>query len=132
MPNPGRTTPIVWWIVWAALQAAVFQFYFVLGHGPAPQSASEPGSRAWLLGLIPTAFSCVVRWALLSRMQSASRAFPVFVMGIALAETTCFLGLFIFPAFKLELFVASAVGIFQFIPYYASRMHRNDDEPPPA
>ena len=47
----------------------------------------------------------------------------MFVAGIAFAEASCFLGLFIFPAHQKELFILSALGILQFIPFFARRFY---------
>ncbi len=38
-----------------------------------------------------------------------------------MAEATSFLGLFIFPGHKQALCLLSALGIFQFIPFFAAR-----------
>jgi len=62
-----------------------------------------------------------MRWVVLPRINTAQPAFTTAIVGIAFAEVCCFLGLFIFPAHKQELFVVSLIGIFQFVPTYARR-----------
>jgi hypothetical protein len=120
MTNQAKQPLIVWWILWAAFQIGIFFIYYFL-RTPGEQAPSGVQSAVWLAGAVPMALSAVVRWFVLPRVQSGQRAFPLFIVGIALAEATCFMGLFIFPAHKQELFMISAAGIFQFIPFYASR-----------
>jgi hypothetical protein len=49
------------------------------------------------------------------------------IVGIGLAESVTFLGLFLFPSHRLDLFVLSALSIFQFIPTYARRLLASSD-----
>lgn len=78
----------------------------------------------WPLALFPFVLGAVVRWVILPRMTSAQVALPVFVVGMALSETCCFLGTFLFPAARNELFAASTVGILQYLPRFAARFYR--------
>jgi hypothetical protein len=119
-PNPQL---LVWWVLWAAFQVGIVFIYYFLGQS-ATQSQTNSDSSAWLAGLVPLAVSAAIRWLVLPRMNTAQPAFVTAIMGIALAEVCCFLGLFIFPAHKLELFVTSFIGILQFIPIYAARFYR--------
>ena len=111
---------VVWWTLWAAFQVGIFMIYFFLGKFSSGGGASAE-SITWLAAITPVLFSAAIRWVILPRVAAATAALPLFIVGIALAEATCFLGLFIFPPHKLELFILSAFGIFQFIPYYAGR-----------
>ena len=61
-------------------------------------------------------------------VAGGNSAFPLFVMGIALAEMPCFLGIFLFPSHMQELFALSALGIFQFVPFFAGRYFPSDDQ----
>lgn len=98
---------------------------YVFLHKPVPSfSANEP--TFWQLGLLPALISGAIRWSLLPAFKSAEKALPFFIMGIALAEMSCFLGIFIFPSHQAQLFVASFVGIFQFIPTYFSRYYQEN------
>jgi hypothetical protein len=110
---------VVWWAMWAAFQAGIFFIYYFLRT---PGELAPDSSPVWLAGAVPFLLSVVVRWAVLPRAANARLALPLFVVGIALAEASCFLGLFIFPAHRASLFYLSAAGIFQFIPTFASRV----------
>jgi hypothetical protein len=127
MTNEAKQQLIVWWVLWAAFQTGILIIYQFLGNAAGSASSVPANSLIWLAGLGPVVVSTIVRWRILPRVQSAQGALPLFIMGIALAEATCFLGLFVFPAHKQELFVASALGIFQFIPFFAKRYFTEND-----
>ena len=118
-----RPKLLVWWLFWACFQGGIFAFYFLLGRpgSPATPPAEAAGSPLWMIALGPFSLSVVIRWLLLARAQDAQRALVLFMVGIAFAESVCFMGLFIAPAHKLELFILSALGILQYLPYYAGR-----------
>src|SRR6478609_12061205 len=98
---------LVWWTLWAAFQVGIFMIYFFLGKFSSGGAASAE-SITWLAAIAPVLFSAVIRWVILPRVAAATAALPLFIAGIALAEVTCFLGIFIFPPHKLELFILSA------------------------
>ena len=116
-PNPQL---LVWWALWAAFQIGIVFFYYFLGQATT-QPQTNPESAAWLAGFIPFALSAAIRWLILPRINTAQPALTTAILGIAFAEVCCFLGLFIFPPHKRELFGASFIGILQFIPIYARR-----------
>ena len=114
---------IVWWMLWLAFQTGIGFFYFFLGGVGGRTPAAEAGgdSPLWMIALGPFLVSIVMRWVFLARATQAQRALVFFILGIAMAESVCFIGLFLAPAHKLELFILSALGIAQFVPYYAGR-----------
>jgi hypothetical protein len=127
--NQGRQPPlIVWWMIWASLLTGLFFFYHFLGGSDATPPESSGKSSAWLVAFAPVALSSIMRWFVLPRITSAWIAFRLFVAGMAMAEAACFLGLFIFPQHKQELFILSGLGIFQFIPFFARRYFIDDTE----
>ncbi len=121
MDNRAKQQLIVWWTVWAAFQTGIFVIYFFLTNNHATLPASTSGSPFWLIGFVPLVISTLLRWLVLPLMPSAQAALTVFILGIAFAESCCFLGLFIFPPFRVELFLMSVFGILQFIPLFANR-----------
>jgi hypothetical protein len=132
MKTNTNPQPVVWWILWAAFQIGIVIFYQFLG-GPGGR-AEQPGSdsSAWLAGFVPFLLSAANRWLVLPRIKAVQQALAGFVVGIALAEACCFLGLFIFPAHKLELFVISFIGIFQYMPFFAGRYNQSGDQVSPV
>ena len=117
-PQPNsQQQRVVWWILWGAFQTGIVVIYFFLGKSVTP----GPASAFWQVGFLPVLISGAVRWSVLPHFKDAQKALPIFIMGIALAELSCFLGLFVFPAHRLPLFIASVIGIAQFIPIYFGR-----------
>jgi hypothetical protein len=124
MINQPKQQLIVWWVLWAAFLAGVFVMYFAMGSGLGT-SVLAASSTLWPAAAVPVVISIVIRWLVLPRAQNALSALQIFVVGIVLAEVTFFLGMFIFPAQKLALFILSALGIFQFIPFFARRYYEH-------
>ena len=110
---------LVWWILWVAFQIGLVVIYVFLGKARSSPHGNE--LAFWQLGILPALVSGAIRWSLLPTFKAAEKALPFFIIGIALAEMSCFLGLFIFPSHKTQLFAASFIGIFQFIPVYFGR-----------
>lgn len=110
---------LVWWVLWAAFQSGVFMFdFFLVNRDSTPAPDTSP---IWMAAALPFVMSVVIRWGVLPRFNNAQQALPVFIVGIACAEMTCFLGIFIFPAHQRELFILSVLGIAQYIPIFARR-----------
>ena len=95
--------------------------YKTLSAGTPQQTVAPDGSLVWCAAFVPLGISILIRWFALPGIRVAQTALVLFCIGIALAESTCFMGIFIFPAHKQELFVGSVLGIIQFLPYYARR-----------
>lgn len=108
----------MFWIIWLALQSGVFITYTVIGSSAAPSVASAD-SPIWQAAFAPVVISTFIRWVVLPRIKSFQSGFTWFVIGMAMAESACIMGLFVFPAHRDELFLTGAVGIFQFIPFFA-------------
>jgi hypothetical protein len=115
--NP-RKPAVVWWVIWAAFLIGIVQIYFILG-----KSSVAPATATSLdfLALAPFVVASLVRWVALPKIQLPQVALVVFILGIAIAESSCFLGLFIFRAHKTELFALSVLGIAQFAPVFARK-----------
>jgi len=120
MNSSSSPSVLVWWILWAAFLSGVIVMYQVLGARPASSPGLAPGGM-WIVAATPVALSVVLRWVVLPRIPARATAFPLFIVGIAMAEAALFLGLFLFPAHKQELFYLSVLGIAQFAPYFAGR-----------
>jgi hypothetical protein len=108
----------------------IFMIYHFLGSNAAKPQMDTTDSSAWMAAIVPVALSIVIRWLVIPRTKSAQAALPLFVMGIAFAEASCLLGIFVFPAHKQDLFTLSALGIFQFVPFFARRYFTPVDQIP--
>jgi hypothetical protein len=126
--NNQQPPPLfAWWMFWVAMQSGIPMFYRFLSKASREQP-SQADSWLWLVAVLPLVFSCVIRWIVLPRLTNAMMALPVFVVGLALAEACCLLGLFLFPAHKLDLTVIAFLGIFQYIPFFARRYFPRGNE----
>ena len=102
--------------------------YQGLAKGAARQPQVQTVDSLWLAALGPLALSIIIRWVILPRIRDAQTALTFFIVGIAFAQSVCFMGIYIFPAHKEQLLVCSLAGIFQFIPYYVGRYYPRDDQ----
>ena len=119
MNAPPRKSPptILWWIIWAAISAAVVVLYLVL-QPPAPKMDV---SGVQFLPIMPFLASAVVRWLILPKLADGARAFPIFIVGLALAEGCTILGVVLVPAFKQAYLALGLVGVAQYIPLLTSK-----------
>lgn len=117
--SDNKQPPVIWWIIWAALLSGVFVMYFVIGPKAPPPEAASQDSLIWAIGFVPFVVSAIIRWLIFPRVRTFQAAFPLFIVGLALAESACVLGLFVFPTYALQLFLLGVLGIFQWAPYFA-------------
>ena len=116
-----RRRLMIWWIIWFMLIGCVTMIYFQLGRGPLKPAAANP--FADLVGLVPLFVSIVVRWLVLPRYRDGQRAFVVFIIGCALAESCAILGIFLGGPYRDDLFLLGVLGIAQFMPFYARGLY---------
>ncbi len=128
---PPKTGLVVWWVLWASFLVGIFAIFHFVSRSTSSSPAAGPRSAAWLVALLPIAASGIVRWVILPRVTTAQTAWPLFILGIAFAESTTFFGLFLFPAHRQGLFIISALGIAQFVPIFASRFYSGPGQKPP-
>ena len=124
MNNTPKPQLMIWWFLWISFLVGICVIYNALGK----QAGSRPDPFPWQWFALPVFFSMVVRWIVLPRINQAQMALVAFVLGIAFAESACFMGLFIVPSHRADLFLLSALGIFQFMPYFAGRFYGADRE----
>ncbi len=120
-PIPTVANLVIMWVLWASFTVGIFFFYTFLGQNSAPAPIGTETRTPWLIAGTMIFISSALRWIVLPRMHDAQKLLVTMIAGIALAESVTFLGLFVFPAYRLDFFVLSALGIFQFIPTYARR-----------
>lgn len=125
MENRSRGVPhFLWWIVWLAILCGPVVMFVVW------RSQSEPGAKtlggfAWF-ALLPLLFSSGLRWLLLPRQQIAIKAYVIFVMGLATAESCSLLGIFLGGEHRFDLFVLGLLGVLQWMPLFARRFYAPD------
>jgi hypothetical protein len=112
------------WLVWFAITAGIFVIYFTIGQRPAPPSTVTTTPAFALAGLAPLVLSVAVRWLVLPRFTDPQKRFPLFVIGIALAEGCGLLGIFLGGPHKETLFILSLIALAQFFPALLPRSDR--------
>jgi hypothetical protein len=63
----------------------------------------------------------IMRWFVLPRFEDQKRAFPIFVAGLALAESCGIIGIFLVPDLAPTYFLLALFGLLQFAPFFAKR-----------
>jgi len=116
-----RRRLMIWWIIWATMLVGVGVIYFLLGRGPVQPAAANPFYN--LVGLVPLFVSIVVRWLVLPRYSDGAKAFVMFIAGCALGEAGALLGIFLGGPYRDDLFLLGVLGIAQFVPFYARKLH---------
>ena len=126
IPGPhaqrDRTRLMVWWIVWAAMLINLVVLHLALGRAPLPISPTPDDALLNLVGLVPLFVSIIIRWLVLPRYHDLTRAFPMFIAGLALAEGCGILGIFLGGPFRDDVFLLGALGIAQFVPVFAKKL----------
>ena len=112
---------MVFWIVWGSILAGLIVIYAVLRRGPVkPVVAADLPLN--LAGIVPLFVSVVIRWLVLPRFTDLLRAFPVFIVGLALAEACGLMGVFLGGPYRDSLFVLGVLGITSYVPLFAKRL----------
>lgn len=118
-PAPKPPVVFIWWIIWAAITAGLTALYFTLGQRPSPTHSDVIVIR--YLPLAPLGLAVVVRWLVLPRVAERLRAFSIFIIGLALAESCGILGIFLVPDLAATYYALALFGLIQFAPFFAAR-----------
>lgn len=117
-----KTQLLIWWIIWAAVLFGLIALYFFLGQVQARPLVTGGHPLIGLVGVVPLFVSIVIRWLALPRARDLTRALPMFVVGLALAEAGGIMGLFLGGPFRDDVFLLGVFGVVQFIPIFARRI----------
>ena len=122
MPDPKlRAQLLVWWILWGTFLTGLVILYVALGRGPVKPVVTAD-LMANLIGIVPLFISIIIRWLVLPRFDNIPRAFPIFIIGLALAEACGILGIFLGGPYRDSLFVLGVLGVTQYVPVFARRL----------
>lgn len=112
---------IILWVIWFAFLAGLPVFVVFLGPDPDRAVESALPFPALLAVVPPFLASVIVRWLVLPRVakQGPEAQLVFLVIGMALAESLVFFGIFLFPADYLLFIVFAVIGMAQFIPLWA-------------
>jgi hypothetical protein len=122
-PDPQiKAKLLIWWIIWGAVLAGLVILYLAFGRGrPLP----KPDGKDLFLNLaavVPLFISIVIRWLVLPRFSGLGRALPMFIAGVALAESCGIIGLFLGGPYRDALWFLGVLGVAQYVPFFAARL----------
>ncbi|MES2308185.1 MAG: hypothetical protein V4507_04935 [Verrucomicrobiota bacterium] len=111
---------LVPWVVWIAILNGVLMVYFVIGkqHSLPEDISVQKG----LPLLIPFVLSMIVRHGFLLRSPHYNTVFLRMIIGLALADASCFIGVFLVPELELLGLILSILAILQYIPFYMNAL----------
>jgi len=115
-PPQNQVPIVIWWIVWLGITAGLILIYTFL-----PPSATHGDLVVRYFPIGPFALSVLVRWLVLPRFTKRVKAFPIFIIGLAMAESTGITGIFLAPEFRQAYFVLSLLALAQFVPLFSAR-----------
>jgi len=118
---PASGQLVFWWVYWGAILVALVVVYALFGR-----AAAKPTTIAdlWinLSGIVPLFISVVIRGLVVPRFDSLTRAFPVYFVGVGLAETCGILGIFLGGPYRDSLFLLGVLGVTSYVPLFAKRL----------
>jgi hypothetical protein len=116
-PLKSVTPPLhIWWIIWGGITAAFFVVLGIFENG----GPGEAPSALSFLALAPLAASVVMRFVFLPRAEPAKK-FPLFIVGLALAESGGLLALVFSSPWKTPLAAAAIVMMIVHLPAFIGR-----------
>jgi hypothetical protein len=124
-PQPPPTA-LIEWLLWTALITGMLVLYITLGVTVTPPPEQTSASMVSYAGLLPLTLSCVVRWVLLPRITNRKKRLPIFIVGMAMAEGSGLLALFLGGDHRDTLFTLGVLGVAQYLP---PLLPRTDDSP---
>lgn len=128
MQSPsGKASLIVWWMLWCGILGGMLTFRIVLA-GQANEADAVEGEVNALryLAIGPLAISSLLRWLVLPRLQDRGKALVVYIVGLALAEGSGLIGLFLGGVLRESFFVLGVLGVMQWIPVFARRFSSSE------
>jgi hypothetical protein len=114
---------VTFWIIWLSVLAGMFFIlFFAAGGWPSGDETKSDSRMLISISLSGVLISTIIRWLILPRISSAQSLLSTMIIGLAFAESTGILGLFLiesdFPGTQKMMFIASIVGVLQYIPTY--------------
>lgn len=122
-PNKADTAgKIILWTIWISLMTALPFYKIFLGAGDRTDTHARPVDVVVLgLFLVPLLMSVAIRWLIIPAMKSYTAILPLFIAGVAVAESLVFYGKFLVPEFDTIFFFAAVLAMAQFVPVFKIR-----------
>lgn len=115
-PTPQQKRTL--WMVWTGITVGVLVIFFALRDPAAP-----PAGPGKYLAIPPVFLSVLVRFVLLPKITGWQRGWPLFVIGLALAEGTALLGKFLWGPQEAAILFGTAMFVLllycpRWLPFY--------------
>lgn len=128
-PNSQAVQVLIWWILWGTILCGLVMIYFFLGRRPSTQPAGTSAAAVIdYVAIGPLVLSSVIRWLWFPRIMKMQQAFPIFIAGLALAESTGIMGIFLSKE-ALIFTLLGALGIVQWMPLFAGKYQATEPQP---
>ncbi len=120
----SETKPSMYWMVWVGILSGALTIQSVIGGGiPQGQDQGQPPLGMLILCIVALIASFGIRWLLLPRFTNLRQKFPIFIMGVAIAEGPLFFQMFLigpeYPETQRTILILTLVALAQFIPLFA-------------
>ena len=121
--SPKAPVSVVGWILWfAILNGLVIMQFLIAGGLPSGVNESAPPAFQQYVPMVPAFLALVVRFLVIPRVATAQGKLPVMLIGLALAEATGILGIFLvdkaYGSTQLTCLVVSVLAILALAPIY--------------
>lgn len=117
----------VFWIIWFTIMNSLFVMLFV-GAGGIPKGSNVGTPPTWIIGACAglAVVAIAIRFLIIPKIKQLSQLLPAMIVGIAFAEATGFIAMFVlgkeFPETRMTLFLTSVFTVLIFAPSYASSL----------
>lgn len=120
-----KSAAIVWWIIWFNILNGLMMIYVFIGPKSgviSTRPTNEPSIIEYLY-LLPLLISVALRWVVIPRVPHRQTAFVVFMVGLALAESSGILAIVLHIHSTREFVTLSLLGILQWAPLFARKFY---------
>ena len=115
--KPPTAPLIVWWVIWVSLLAGVIVIGTQFGDFD-----STVSNIPWFIALPPLFMGMLIRFIVLPRATARRKAFPLFIVGLAMCESTGLLSVFLVTENRPTLLLLSLLGIVIYMPTFVRKI----------
>lgn len=118
MTAPTPQQRLLLWIFWSGITFGLLVVYFVIRD-----PIAAPGGPVGYVAIPPVFLSVLIRFVLLPKITGWQRGWPLFVIGMALAEGTALLGKFLWGPQEAAVLFGTALFVLllycpRWLPFY--------------
>lgn len=114
---------LVLWILWFAILSGFCTIYVFLGQPQKNVPAAAGDLLFRFLPFVPLTIAVALRFLAIPRLTSLIKVLPVFVAGLALAESAGILAIFLLSGDDARLYFAATLFVLlTYAPVFASRL----------